>query len=166
MGKNYKKAKHSELIESIDTETEKELLKRDIGSNFQLNLFQETTILWSLCNHSQFCWALGMPWMLHMGIPLSQWGKSILWASLHTAQHRDGHQGLSKCPGGTGQHSPPPVTVSKHSLESLGSSPGQDTSCRNLGASLPKISVVGLPKEQPTDRVKNKVYSPDRFKKA
>lgn len=74
MGGNYKKAKYSELIESIDTQTEKELLKRDIGSNFQLNLFQETTFLWSLCSHSQFCWALGMPWMLHMGIPLSQWG--------------------------------------------------------------------------------------------
>lgn len=42
--KAIKKVKYTgELRDSRNTKTQKELLKKDIGSNFQLNLFQQTT---------------------------------------------------------------------------------------------------------------------------
>lgn len=112
-GKTIKVKHTEELRESRNTEMQKELLKEDIGSNFQLNLFQQTTFLWStLCTLcSQSCWAVGVHF--HQPCPpcftceyLAQPPQTDHPVSIFP-QHRHalwesqrGRQDLAKCPRG------------------------------------------------------------------
>lgn len=146
--KDYIKANHSELKESTNTETEKELLKRDIGSNLQLNLFQEIIFFWALS--APTISGAGLWVCTHPGCFSREWipssattgSQSCEHPSFHPSQHRQtlgdrqhGHQGLSKCPRGAGDYtkfplclqtepggkaSTPPL-VRSHILQELGS---------------------------------------------
>lgn len=151
---NYKKAKYSELKESIDTETEKELLKRHIGSNFQLNLFQGTI---SLSPQSVL---LGMhspalPWLFPMGIPSSanmgiHPGSTL--AHFQPCGRGSTHQGLSRCAGEVGTAQTSLCGCLQTEPAGKASTPpwSGHTSCRHLGVSLQNISGAALPSKQPT----------------